>query len=311
MPRASVDIGSNSLVFLVLGDQSEVLHDESRIVSLGRGLGDGGQFLPDRMADAMDGFKAFATTAASLGVNPTEIRAIATSAARRASNATAFFSEVQSQTGIQVEVINGLEEARLTWRGALYDLPKPEASFAVVDLGGGSTEIVVGSPGSETFAEQISLEIGTVRLTEMFFGPNLSTYTVDQFNDMKAHIAAVVSEVDWTHLPKQMIAVAGTATTLCAMELEMLKWDRDAIHGQTLTLSALESWMLALLHSDPEQRQAWAAVSPKRANYLLAGAAVLHAVCESSGLSAITISDGGIRHGVLLDSSQNAQGQVR
>lgn len=305
MPSASVDIGSNSLVFLVLGENSEILHDESMIVSLGKGLGDGGQFQPDRMAAAMEGFKAFAATGAALGVDPSDIRAIATSAARRASNAEPFFKRVQSETGIHVNIISGLDEARLTWRGAVYGLDNSHKQFAVVDLGGGSTEIVVGSDGSDTFSEQTSLEIGTVRLTEMFFDRELTQYTIEQFNDMKAHIAAIVSSIDWAASPTRLIAVAGTATTLCAMELGLSTWDRNAVHGGLLTLSDLEAWMLALLHSSPEQRREWASVSPKRADYLLAGASVLHAICESSGLSEITISDGGIRHGVLLEGSED------
>lgn len=306
MPTASVDIGSNSLVFLVLDDQSGLLHDESRIVSLGKGLGDAGEFQVDRMAAAMEGLKDFAETATGLGVEPENIRAIATSAARRASNADAFFSRVREETGINVSIISGLDEARLTWIGAVYGLDLSSDHFAVVDLGGGSTEIVVGSGDSHTFSEQISLEIGTVRLTEMFFDRELTTYTIQQFNEMKAHIAAVVSSIDWNSSPTSLIAVAGTATTLCAMERGLTTWDRDAVHGETLTLSDLETWMLALLHSSPEQRRQWAAVSPKRADYLLAGASVLHAICESSGLSELIISDGGIRHGVLLENSENA-----
>ncbi len=302
MPSASIDIGSNSLVLLVLDDQGKILHDESRIVSLGKGLGDAGAFRTDRMEAAMEALKAFATTSATLGVNPTDIRGVATSAARRAKNAGHFFKLVQDETQIRIETISGIEEARLTWRGAVFGLEPPTHPFAVVDLGGGSTEIVVGTSKSVSYAEQISLEIGTVRLTEMFFDRDLISYTTAQFNDMKAHIAAIVSEIDWSVSPQKMIAVAGTATTLCAMELGHVEWNRNAIHGQVLSLSDLESWMLALLHSTPEQRRIWAAVSPKRADYLLAGAAVLHAVCEASGLSEILISDGGIRHGVLLDS---------
>lgn len=307
MASASIDVGSNSLVFLVMNEQRNVMHDETLVVSLGRGLGDGGTFLKDRMEAAMEAFKCFAKTAASFDISPNQINAIATSAARRATNASDFFEDVERTTGIKVRVISGLEEARLTWRGAVHGLNMPTQPFAVVDLGGGSTEIVVGSSRDESLSEQISLEIGTVRLTEMFFDLDPISYSLAQFNDLKAHIAAVVSEVDWSHQPEHIIAVAGTATTLRAMESGLTTWDRELVHGHVLSLADLESWMLALLHSTSEQRQAWAAVSPKRADYMLAGAAVLHAICESSGLTKLTVSDGGIRHGVLLDELQNTQ----
>ena len=306
MATASIDIGSNSMVFCIMDDAGNVVHDETRVVSLGKGLGDAGRFLPERMDAALVGFQAFAEIASKFEIETPTIQAIATSAARRATNAVDFFETVKRQTGIDTRIISGLEEARLTWQGSVYGLDKPSGPFAVVDLGGGSTEIVVGSAAQNQIAEQLSLEIGTVRLTEMFFDPDLESYSTHQFDELKAHVAAVVSEVDWSTRPEQIIAVAGTATTLCAMEKGLTIWDRSRVHGAVLNLADLESWMLTLLHSNREQRLDWAAVSPKRADYMLAGASVLSAICESSGLSQLTVSDGGIRHGVLLDGLQNA-----
>ena len=300
MPRASIDIGSNSIVFLILDDDDRILHDDARVVSLGRGLARTQQFLPDRMDAATAAIATYAEVAARHGVEPSTIKAIATSASRRAGNASAFFDQVRSKTGVDVRIISGIEEANLTWRGALFGLPEPTGTFAVVDLGGGSTEVVVGQPGAEAPESRVSLEVGTVRLMEQFFDPQPADYRVDQFEEMSAHIAAVVSDVDWADGPDTLIAVAGTATTLAAMELGLKTWDREAVHGSELSVSALETWILSLLHSTAEQRRVWAEVSPERADILLAGAAVLHAVCAASGVSSLTISDGGIRHGALL-----------
>ena len=300
MPRASIDIGSNSLVFLILGDDGRILHDDAQVVSLGRGLEETQQFLPDRMEAAMEAIASYATVATAHGVAPADIQAIATSASRRARNAVTFYAQVRAQTGVEVRIITGLEEANLTWRGACFGLPEPEGTFAVVDLGGGSTEVVVGQPGTASPQSRISLEIGTVRLTEGFFDPQPAPYTVAQFEDMSAHIAAVVSDIDWGEGAATLVAVAGTATTIAAMDLGLTSWDREAVHGSRLSIGALETWILSLLHSTPEQRRTWAAVSPPRADMLLAGAAVLHAVCAVSGADALTISDGGIRHGALI-----------
>lgn len=301
MPRASIDIGSNSIVFLILDDDgSSILHDDAQVVSLGRGLDRTGQFQPDRMDAALDTIASCAKAAAAHGIDPAAVLGIATSASRRAGNAEAFYDKVRKETGINVRIISGIDEANLTWRGALFGLPQPTDTFAVVDLGGGSTEVVVGRPGTDTPESRISLEVGTVRLMEQFFDPQPADYLVAQFEEMSAHIAAVVSDVDWADGPKTLVGVAGTATTLGAMELGLKAWDRDIVHGSTLSIDALETWILSLLHSSPEQRREWAEVSPKRADILLAGAAVLHAVCAASGVPALTISDGGIRHGVLL-----------
>lgn len=301
MPRASIDIGSNSIVFLVLDDHDGILYDDATVVSLGKDLARTQAFLPDRMDAALDTLNTYAGIAKQHGVGASEIQAVATSASRRAGNAAHFYSRVRKETGVEVRIISGIEEANLTWQGALFGLPEPAETFAVVDLGGGSTEVVVGQPGARSPSSRISLEMGTVRLMEQFFAPQPADYLVAQFEEMSAHIATVVSEVDWAEGPKTMIAVAGTATTLAAMELSLDSWDRGAIHGSQLSLGALETWILSLLHSSPEQRREWAAVSPKRADILLAGAAVLHALCAASGVPGLTISDGGIRHGVLIE----------
>ena len=300
MARASIDIGSNSLVFLVVDDQGKTLHDEVAIVGLGKGLGDSGAFREDRMTAAMAAFRSFAATAATHGVTPQQVRAIATSAARRAHNASTFFRAVSTQTGIGVDVISGMEEARLTWLGGLHGLDCLDTMIAVVDLGGGSTEIVMGLKSQGKVTEQQSLEMGTVRLMEAFGIANSDRYEPAALVAMNSHIQGLIHSIDWSHPPSQVVAVAGTATTLCAMELGLSTWDRDAVHGFTMTREALGQWAKRLAGSTHKERVEWAAVSPGRADLLVAGAAVLEAVCGAAKVDSLTISDGGIRHGALL-----------
>ncbi|MGB0638080.1 MAG: hypothetical protein ACPGTU_02035 [Myxococcota bacterium] len=301
MPQASIDIGSNSLVFLVIGDDGDTIHDEANVVGLGKGIGRRGIFQPDRMEAAMEVFHRCATTAQGLGVTPGNIKAVATSASRRAMNADSFFGRVTQETGIKVEVISGNREALLTWRGALLGLPIEPGPYAVVDLGGGSTEFVVGDPGVGSMVEQRSVEIGTVRLTEKFFPGDVDRYSPADLAKMRKHIEATLAEVDWRVIPKALIAVAGTATTLCAMELGLTEWDRSRVHGSRLNRAALRRWIDKLLFSTAKQRKEWAAVSPDRSEHLLAGACVLEAVCTASHRDSLWISDGGVRHGVLLE----------
>ena len=300
MPQASVDIGSNSLVFIVVDDEGNTLFEESAIVGLGKGLGDTGEFSAGPMSASMRAFRSFAQSAAAYGVSPSSIKAIATSAARRARNAPDFFDEVRRETGIEVQVIGGLEEARLTWIGSLHHLTLPEKRVAVVDLGGGSTEIVLGNASTSTDLTRQSLEMGTGRLMERFNIAHCDRYPFADIELMRAHIGSLLDAIDWSEPPGSVVAVAGTATTIGAMQLGLDSWDRDAVHGSIVKRSELESWHNKLAQSTHTERVEWAAVSPQRADLLVAGTAVLLAVCQRAQVDHLVISDGGIRHGVLL-----------
>lgn len=298
-PRAAIDIGSNTLLLLVRGPDGSTVHDEATIVGLGRGLGDRGLFRPDRMEAALTVLSRYATRAQELGVAPAQVRAVATSAARRALNAATFFQRVEADTGLHITVIAGEEEARLTWLGALDGLPLPLGSVAVVDLGGGSTEIVTGE--GERLGFQTSLEIGAVRLTETFFGETPGRYDPRALSRLRTMVGEACQTLIPARHPRSVIAVAGTATSLAAMNLGLTEWDRDAVHGQRLTRADLRRWIDRLLASSPAERREWAAVDPQRADYLLAGACVLEAVLTALQRESLVVSDGGVRHGLLAE----------
>lgn len=304
MTRATLDIGSNTIILLIAqpgpNGAVQTVFDEARVVSLGRGLGDRGMFRPDRMDAAVEALGELAHKARGLGVAPWDIHAVATSAARRALNAQTFFARVQNDTGIRVEIISGEEEARLTWRGAAGGLELPSGPVAVVDLGGGSTEVVVGEDGR--MGARDSLEIGSVRLTERFFTEQPGGKVRPQdLALLRAHVDKVVSAFSWPVAPRTLVAVAGSATTLGAMELGLQRWDRSRVHGMRLTRTALRRWIDRLLDADPAERRRLAQVSPERADTLLAGACVLDAVAEGARKESLRVSDGGVRHGLMLD----------
>ena len=294
--RASIDLGSNSVLLLVLDDAGNTVHDEARVVGLGKGLGDRGLFRPDRMDATFTALEDYARRAAALGVAPKDIRAAATSASRRAMNADTFYERVRAQTGIAFEIIPGEEEARLTFLGAAMDLDLGPGLVGVVDLGGGSTELALGQDGH--LLHRVSLELGTVRLTEAFFGEAPDRIAPRDLGRLREHVEATVAG-GWSQRPRHLVAVAGTATTLAAMELGLSRWDRDAVHGSRLSRQALRRWMDRLLDTDAAGRLTLAAVSPERAPYLLAGAVVLEAVACAAHQESLRISDGGLRHGLL------------
>lgn len=295
MPRAAIDIGSNSLLLLVVGDDGAVLHDEARVVGLGRGLRDRGMFRPDRMEAALATLGDYAATARALGVAPEAIRAVATSASRRALNATTFYQQVHKQTGIRVEVIPGEEEARLTWIGSVHGLELPPGPVAVIDPGGGSTEVILGDASG--IHARVSLEIGTVRLTEQFLG--YDTVDAASFARMRDAVEDAVATLDFAVQPRSLVAVAGTATTLAACELGLATYDAERVHGFTLTIAAIRRWIDRLLEAGPVQRRELVAVSPERADTLLVGAVILQAVLTRARRSSVRVSDHGLRYGAL------------
>lgn len=297
MPRASIDLGSNSVLLLVRDDDGATLHDEARVVGLGAGLGDRGLLRPDREEATIEALTDYARTAAELGVQPWDVIAAWTSSGRRALNAQAFIGRVESATRIRLRVISGEEEARLTWIGALGELSLPDGPVGVVDLGGGSTELVLGE--GPRIGSRVSLELGSVRLTEQFFGPEPKRYRPADLARLRAYVDETVATYQWQVLPRSLVAVAGTATTLAAMALGLTRWDRDRVHGSRLTRGTLRRQIDQLLSAGPRERRDLSAVSPERADFLLAGACVLEAVATSAHKDSLRVSDGGVRHGVL------------
>jgi exopolyphosphatase/guanosine-5'-triphosphate,3'-diphosphate pyrophosphatase len=296
MPRAAIDIGSNSLLLLVMDDAGNVLHDEARVIGLGRGLGERGVFRPDRMDAALATLQDYIVTAQGLGVPVGELRAVATSASRRALNANTFYATVRGRTGLRVNVISGDEEARLTWLGGVDGLQVGPGPALLCDPGGGSTEVILGEgPHIRT---RVSLEIGTVRLTEQYLGVGIVSPT--SLARLREHVDHAVATLDFGDvLPRSAIAVAGTATTLAAADLGLSTYDASVVHGASLTAAALRRWIDRLLPATPEQRRALVAVSPDRADTLLAGAVILLAVLERTRRQAWRVSDRGLRFGLL------------
>ena len=301
--RASMDIGSNSLLLTVLAPDGRILHDEARVVGLGRGLGDGGNFRPDRKALAEQVLQDYVATAARLGVPAQQIRAIATSGARRAADASSWFASLEERLGLHIEIISGQEEARLTWLGAHVDLAIPPGPRLVIDLGGGSTELVLGE--GEQIAVRVSLEIGSARLTERFLFRGADT-APDRFDpaDLEAlrrYVDEQLGAVTLKPRPLTVVGVASSVTTLAAMKLGLATYDREKVHGSWLERADLARFIEALLRADAAERKRIVAVSPERSDTLLAGAVIIDRVLAAVGAERLLVSDRGLRFGALYD----------
>lgn len=283
--RAAIDVGSNSLLLTVMRGE-EVLHDEVRIVGLGRGLGEGGRMEPARRRHGFQVLSDYVRIARGYGVAPERIRAAATSGARRAHDAAELFDALLEATGLEVRTISGEEEARLSWLGGLSGL-QLEWPVLLVDMGGGSTELVLGRSPLD-IAWRSSREYGAVRLQEGFGA------------DLRAMAQAVDRDLEALPLAaERVVAVAGTATMFGALELGLERWEGDRIHGLVLTREQLSRWRDRFHRASPDEAADLAALAPQRAPYLAGGAMVLDRVMANAGVEELTLSNGGLRFGLL------------
>ncbi|HHO54106.1 MAG TPA: hypothetical protein ENK18_25355, partial [Deltaproteobacteria bacterium] len=229
MPRAAIDIGSNSILLTIV-DGDRVLHDEARTAALGRGLGDRGLFSPDRMARATEVLSDYVEIAGSHGIGACAIEAVATSAARRAMNAETFFDRVRQRLGLRVRIISGGEEACLTWLGGQHELELPSGPILGVDLGGGSTELILGR--ARRLEQRISLEVGSVRLTEAYLehDPDGRIHA-ETLPPMLEHIEGELERFSLDTRPWGIVGIGGTITTLVALRLGLQHFDATRVHG--------------------------------------------------------------------------------
>ena len=283
MVKAAIDVGSNSMLLTVV-DGDRVLHDEVRIVGMAKGLGERGRMQPERRAHGFEVLVEYTRIARGLGAEA--IRAAATSGARRAVDAPELFDEVFQACGLRVQTISGDEEARLSWAGSLFglDLTWP---VLLVDVGGGSTELVVGD-APDAMRWRSSRAYGAVRLQE-------------RFGDDLAGLRAAVAE-DLRGLPLEattVVAVAGTATMFGALSLDLKRWEADRVHGFCVSREQLQGWSQRFAAATPQQREAMAHLAPQRGPYLAGGALILDAVLDSVGAQELMLSNGGLRFGLL------------
>jgi len=234
-------------------------------------------------------------TARRLGVDPWSVRAVATSAGRRAMNAQTWMSRLQRKLGLRARIIAGDEEARLTWLGASRGLDLPAGPLLVVDLGGGSTELVLGD--EDQVLVRSSLELGSARHTERFLG----TGQVDPaaLAQLRHDVEITMATVTIHPVPRTVVGVGGTATTLATMVLGLDRYDSERVTGSQLTRVHLARIIDQLLPATPEQRRSLVPAAPERADYLLAGATILDRVLAKSRRAHMLISDRGLRYGLL------------
>jgi exopolyphosphatase/guanosine-5'-triphosphate,3'-diphosphate pyrophosphatase len=301
---STIDIGTNTVLMVTVEvDSSGTIHvlgDEHGIARLGKGV-DASRRITREAAGRVESFlMRYRTIADELGA--TRIAAFGTSALRDAANRSELIAEIAARTGITIEILSGDDEARLTYRGALFGLPVDERPVAVLDIGGGSTEIATGT--GPHFADGISLDIGAVRITERF----LTELPAGTGNIAQARELARAALAGAIPLPSDVTAVgvAGTVTTLGAIEAGMERFDAERLNGTQLSTGAVTASVERLSRLTVEETAAIPQVTAGRADILLGGAIILDEFLRRYGLESITVSTRGVRYGVMLREVENA-----
>lgn len=308
---AAIDCGTNSLRLLVADvttsspDEPPRLDDVERtmeVVRLGQGVDRTGRLDDDALRRTFAGVDRYAARISDL--RATSVRFAATSATRDASNRQVFVDGVRERLGVEPEVISGEEEARLSFRGALAGLPGLSAESApvlVFDIGGGSTEFVLGGVGGGPSAAS-SVDVGCVRMAERHFrnDPPLPAEVRAARDDIDDAIRLAAQTVPLRRA-HTLVGVAGTVTTVAALALGLPAYDADAIHGAVIDAADVHRITEQLLYMTREKRAALPVMHPGRVDVIAAGALVLSAVVAYSGHASLIASEHDILDGLALD----------
>jgi len=296
-------MGTNSTRLLVADvddGRAEAVHRESRVTGLGRGLETSGQLSADSVEAVLAAVGDYLEIASEHGATETE--AFATSAVRDAANGDAFLAELRERFSLTARVIDGLEEARLTYRGALSDsAPNGDRrQTLVVDIGGGSTELIVGSGPEPDF--HTSLQLGVVRHSERHV--HADPPKTEELEALSEDIGTIL-DGELASQPGlrvgRAIAVAGTPATLAAIELGLERFDPAAVEGHDLSLESVQQSCSRLSSLPLEERRRVVGVDPDRAPTIVAGVVILIKAMRAFGLSRVEVSERDILYGAALE----------
>lgn len=294
--RAAVDCGTNTIKLLILDESDAELAREMRMVRLGQGVDATGELAPEALQRT---FAAIDEYAGMIREHEVErVRFVATSATRDASNAADFAAGVRERLGVDPEVVTGAEEAALSYAGAVSHLREaPRMPLLVVDIGGGSTELIKGTSLTAAPSAAFSMQIGSVRLHERHLRTDPPTM---------AEVTACVRDID-TALDRcsvsperagSIVGVAGTVTQLAAGVLDLPEYSREAIDQAQLPVADLHALVDRLLAMTVSERLALPWMHPGRADVIAAGGLILSRILRRSSVDRLVVSEADILDGI-------------
>ena len=299
---AAIDCGTNSTRLLVAGPGGATRERLMRITRLGQGVDQERSLAPEAIGRTVEVLREYRRVMDRFGV--TRVRMTATSAARDAANRDEFFDAAEDVVGVRPELLGGDEEGRLSFAGATAELDPADGPFLVVDIGGGSTELAVGPvPGRRLEPSGVvSIDVGCVRLTERFLhgDPPRPEELAQALSIVRDHIDDVQREVPAVNDAARLVGLAGTVTTVAAVEIGLAAYDRSRIHHFLLTRAAAEDVFRTLATERRSQRIHNPGLEEARADVIVGGCLVLVAIMRHFGFDECLVSEADILDGLAM-----------
>jgi exopolyphosphatase/guanosine-5'-triphosphate,3'-diphosphate pyrophosphatase len=296
---AAIDCGTNSTRLLISrgeGTTWTAVDRQNTITRLGQGVDATGRLDPDAIERTLAALRRYQTSLAAHDVSA--LRITATSAARDASNAAALFDAAEAIVGVRPELLSGDEEGALSFAGATAELDPADGPFLVVDIGGGSTELIVGTTEVEAVR---SLDLGCVRLTEKHLAsdPPAPEELSNAIAEATQLFDDVVREVPDFTTARTLVGVAGTVSTVAAVEVGLAEWDREVIHHFRLTRAAAEDVFRTLATESAADRAHNPGLEPARVDVIVGGCCALVSLFRSLGAEEMLVSESDILDGLV------------
>jgi exopolyphosphatase/guanosine-5'-triphosphate,3'-diphosphate pyrophosphatase len=293
---AAIDCGTNSTRLLVVDDAGSTVERLMRITRLGQGVDSTGRLASEAVERTVEVLREYRKVMDEHGVD--RVRMTATSAARDAANRDEFLGAAEEVVGVRPELLTGDEEAQLSFRGAVGDLDPADGPFLVVDIGGGSTEFAVGTTEPEG---TISLDIGCVRLTEKYLehDPPLAEALSATLQLIETYLDDVARELHGAAEARTFVGLAGTVTTVAAIELGLQEYDRDAIHHFVLTREMAEDVFRTLATESRMQRLENPGLEEARADVIVGGCCIFVKTMRYFDLDECLVSEADILDGLV------------
>ncbi len=295
---ASIDIGTNSVLLTIVKEENGFLTpiiEEATITRLGEAIDKNGHFLPEAMDRTLEALRHYKQECDEHDVR--NIIIVGTAAMRRSSNSNDFIKRARDKLNLSIDIITGEREAELSYLAVSHDFGKDSI---VIDIGGGSTEII--KPMDNNTLNLVSLPLGAVVLHEQ-------CVTSDPINDndfekITHSISKIIHkcQAPVDNSGGQLVATAGTATTLAAMKLKLEEYSHVEVHGHTLTIDEIDAIIGELKKLTINERKQLPGLEAKRADVILPGALILRTAMESLGLNEVTVSDRGVRWGLIYEN---------
>jgi exopolyphosphatase / guanosine-5'-triphosphate,3'-diphosphate pyrophosphatase len=296
---AMIDVGTNSVKFLV-GERTRdgswrAVVDRAELTRLGEGLDKTGEIAPEALERTTVAVAGMVDEAKRTGA--IAIAMVGTAGLRAALNRDGVIAAIRERTGVTLEVISGEEEGRLAYLAVLAGLRLTEGPSVVFDTGGGSTQFTFGHGGHVD--EQFSVQVGAVRYTERFGLDGVVPR--DVLNEALAAIAADFTRIDGRPPPDALVGMGGALTNIAAVKHALAAYDPDVVQGTVLDRTEIDRQIELYRSRDAAARREIVGLQPKRADVILAGACIVRTIMEKLNKDSLTVSDRGLRHGLLIE----------